>query len=106
MKKSKSSEKTPLKTTAKSAADLAEILGLPPADGSEIEVRSDLNDKIIDVVKSKKLTHAEVAKLAGTSRTRITAIMNRNAPAVSTALMLRILSSLRVRIKLQFKVAA
>ena len=91
---------------AKSASELAEVLGLSPADGAEIEIRSDLNDKIIDVVKTKKLTHAQVAKLARTSRTRITAIMNHNTSDISTDLMLRILSSLGVRAKLQFKTAA
>jgi predicted XRE-type DNA-binding protein len=91
---------------AKTASELAEVLGLSPADGVEIEIRSDLNDKIIDVVKTKELTHAQVAKLARTSRTRITAIMNHNTSDISTDLMLRILSSLGVRAKLQFKTAA
>ena len=91
---------------AKSASELAEVLGLSPADGAEIEIRSDLNDKIIDVVKTKELTHAQVAKLARTSRTRITAIMNHNTSDISTDLMLRIISSLGVRAKLQFKTAA
>lgn len=88
---------------AKNAAELAESLGLTPADGLEIEVRSDLNDKIIEVVERKKLTHEQVAKLANTSRTRVTAILNRNTFEVSTDLMLRILASLGVRAKLHFK---
>jgi hypothetical protein len=54
----------------KTASELAEALGLYPADGVEIELRSDLNNKIISVVESKGLTHAQVAKLAQTSRTR------------------------------------
>ncbi len=91
---------------SKTAAELAEVLGLSAADGVEIEIRSHLNDKIIAVVKSKGLTHAQVAKLAHTSRTRITAIMNHNTGDVSTDLMLRILGSLGIRAKLQFKAAA
>ena len=91
---------------AKTASELAAVLGLSPADGAEIEIRSDLNDKIIDVVKSKELTHAQVAKLASTSRTRVTAIMNRNTGDISTDLMLRVLSALGVRAKLQFKMVA
>ena len=31
----------------KNATELAEVLGLEPVDGLEIEIRSDLNDKII-----------------------------------------------------------
>jgi len=88
------------------ARELAKALGLTPADGMEIEFRSNLNDKIIEVVAKKGLTHADVARLAHTSRTRVTAILNRNTHDVSTDLMLRVLSSLGVRAKLQFKNAA
>jgi hypothetical protein len=35
---------------ARNARELAKVLGLAPADGIEIEFRSDLNDKIIEVV--------------------------------------------------------
>jgi hypothetical protein len=68
-----------------------------------IEFRSDLNGKIIEVVSKKELTHADVAHLAHTSRTRATAILNRNTHDISTDLMLRVLGSLGVRAKLQFQ---
>ena len=66
----------------RSAAGLAKALGLTQADGAEIELRSDLNSKIVEVVGRKGLTHAQVARLAGTSRTRVTAILNRNTPRI------------------------
>ncbi len=91
---------------ARSAKELVEVLGLSPADGLEIEIRSDLNDKIVEVIKDKGLTHAQVAKLAHTSRTRVTALVNRNTRDISTDLMLRILSSLGVSAKIQFKAVA
>ncbi len=91
---------------ARNARELATVLGLTPADGLEIEIRSDLNDKIIEIVREKGLTHSEVASLAHTSRTRITAIMNRNTQDISTDLMLRVLAALGVRAKLQFTRAA
>lgn len=91
---------------AKDAFELAQVLGLSSADGFEIKMRSDLNDKIISVVEKKGLTHAQVAKLAGTSRTRITAIMNRNTTGISTDLMLRIIASLGVQAKIIFQRAA
>jgi predicted XRE-type DNA-binding protein len=91
---------------ASNARELAKVLGLTPADGMEIEFRSDLNDKIIEVVTRKRLTHADVARLAHTSRTRITAILNRNTQDISTDLMLRVLGALGVQVKLQFKSAA
>ncbi len=87
---------------AEDATALAEILGLTPIDGAEIQLRSDLNDKIIEVVEKSRLTHAQVAKLARTSRSRMTAILNRNTQDVSTDLMLRIMASLGYRAKLTF----
>ena len=42
---------------ARNARELAKALGLTPADGLEIEIRSDLNDKIVEVVKESELTH-------------------------------------------------
>src|SRR6266700_1711377 len=86
---------------ARDARELAKVLGLSPADGMEIEFRSDLNDKIIEVVGKKGLTHSDVARLAHTSRTRVTAILNRNTHDISTDLMLRVLGSLGVQAKLQ-----
>src|SRR4051794_37764308 len=91
---------------AKNAADLAEALGLTPADAVEIEFRSDLNDKLIEIVKKLKLTHAQVAKLAGTSRSRVTALLNRNTQGISADLMLRILASLGYRAKISVSRAA
>lgn len=91
------------KIVARNAIELAEALGLSPADGLEIEIRSDLNDKIAEVVKKKGLTHAQVAKLAKTSRTRITALMNHNTKDISTDLMLRILAAIGVYAKIQFR---
>jgi predicted XRE-type DNA-binding protein len=94
------------KVVTKTASDLASALGLTPADAVEIEVRSDLNDKIIEVVKKLRLTHVQVAKLAGTSRTRVTALLNRNTKNISADLMLRILASLGYRAKISVSKAA
>jgi hypothetical protein len=91
---------------ARNPRELAKMLGLAPAEGMEIKFRSDLNDKIIEVVARKGLTHSAVARLARTSRTRVTAILNRNTLVISPDLMLRVLGSLGVQVKLQFKNAA
>ena len=91
---------------ARNAKELATVLGLTPADGVEVEIRIDLNDKIIEVVKKRGLTHDQVATLAHTSRTQITAILNRKTHDISTDLMLRVLASVGVAAKLQFKTAA
>jgi predicted XRE-type DNA-binding protein len=90
----------------RTAAELAKEFGLTPADGAEIELRSALNSKIIEAVRRKGLTHAQVAHLARTSRTRVTAILNRNTKAVSTDLLLRLLYALGFTAKITFKSAA
>ena len=90
----------------RNAKELAKALGLSPAEGMEIEFRSDLNDKIVEVVAKKGLTHSDVARLARTSRTRVTAILNRNTHDISTDLMLRVLGSLGIHAKLHFRNAA
>jgi len=91
---------------ARNSKELASSLGLTPADGAEIELRSELNSKIVEVVARKKLTHAEVAKLAKTSRTRVTAILNRNTKSVSTDLLLRVLYALGYTAKIRIQRAA
>ena len=88
------------------AFELADALGLTPADGVEMEVPSALNDKTAEIVKKLGLAHAQVAKVAETSCTRVTAILNRNTQDVSTDLMLRILVRLRYRAKISFSKAA
>jgi predicted XRE-type DNA-binding protein len=89
----------------RSASGLAKALGLRPADGAEIELRSDLNSKIIGVVQRKNVTHAQVARLARTSRTRVTAILNRNTKDISTDLLLRVLYALGYTAKIKFQKA-
>ena len=93
-------------TVTRTAAGLARALGLSPGEGAEIELRSSLNSKIIEVVHRKGLTHARVARLARTSRTRITAIMNRNTKDISTDLMLRVLYALGYTARITFGRAA
>ena len=99
MKKSKA-------IVARNAAELAKALGLTQAAGAEIELRSHLNSKIAEVVQRKGLTHMQVAKLARTSRTRVTAIMNHNTKDISTDLLLRVLYALGYTAKIRFQKAA
>lgn len=102
MKRNKKSNLIKVKTVD----ELADALGLTRADAEEIELHCQLNNKIIETAKKSCLTHAQIAKLAHTSRTRLTAILNRNTHAVSTDLLLRILTSLGVKTKISFSNAA
>ncbi|MEA2709132.1 MAG: hypothetical protein QOF78_1733 [Phycisphaerales bacterium] len=49
--------------TTRTAAELAAALGLSPRDGSEIEVRSALNDPSIRIVRRQRLTTRATAIL-------------------------------------------
>ena len=96
----------PKALVTRNAGELAEALGLERADGIELAVRSALNTKIIEVIRRRGLTHAQVATLSGTSLTRITAIANRNTKDISTDLMLRVLGAMGVAAKITFGRAA
>jgi predicted XRE-type DNA-binding protein len=98
--------KRPKAMVTRTASELARALDLTPADGAEIELRSTLNSKIVEVVRRKDLTHSQVARLARTSRTRVTAIMNRNTKDISTDLLLRVLYALGWTAKISFRSAA
>jgi len=94
---------------ARGSADLAKVLGLPPSAAHEWLAKSDLTTALSAAVQREGLTHAEVARRAKTSRTRITSILNRNLRHVTTDLLIRILGALGYTVKLsvsRMKVAA
>jgi len=84
--------------TTKNAYELANALGLQNSDATVLEFRSNLNEKIISLVKKKKTTHAEIAKKMGTSRTRVTAFLNGSRTDFSTDFLLRMLGALEHKI--------
>jgi predicted XRE-type DNA-binding protein len=83
---------------ARTAEDLAEALGLEAAVAKEWQVQYALLKRLKEIVQRKGITHAEVAKRAGTSRTRVTAILNDDLEHVSSDLLIRILGSLGYRV--------
>lgn len=91
---------------ARSTRELAEVLGLADADRVALEVQLELTERIDLEVRRLDITHANLARLAGTSRPRVTAILNGNLEGVSTDLLLRLLAALRVRVELRFRRAA
>ena len=91
---------------ARSTRELARALDLTEADRQTMEIQMRIAEEIMREVDRQGLTHAAIARLAGTSRTRMTAILNGNLDQVSTDLLLRILSSLGIRAKIEFSRAA
>jgi predicted XRE-type DNA-binding protein len=97
------SEKT---VRTKTADDLGRALGLSVAEAGEMEFRSDLTCALAKIIQNGKSTHAEIAKRAGTSRTRVTAIANGNTQGMSTDLLIRILSATGYKAELRVRKTA
>jgi predicted XRE-type DNA-binding protein len=91
---------------AKTPEALAEALGLSAADAKEWQVHYALLQRLKQVVRKETLPHAEIAKRAGTSRTRVTAILNGKVDDVSSDLLIRILGSLGYRVTVSVRKAA
>jgi predicted XRE-type DNA-binding protein len=91
---------------ARTPEDLAKILGLPAAVAKEWQVQYALLKRLKEIVRREGITHAQIAAQAGTSRTRITAILNDDLEHVSTDLLIRVLASLGYRVKVSVTRAA
>lgn len=84
---------------AKTPEALACTLGLSGSEAHEWQVQHALLKKLRQVVRDESLTHAQVAQRGGSSRTRVTAILNGNLDNVSSDLLIRLLSALGYRVK-------
>jgi len=86
-------------SVASTPEELAAVLGLSAAEAEEWQVQHVLLQRLKEVVRRQKITHAEIARRAGTSRTRVTAILNDDLEHVSSDLLIRILASLGYRVR-------
>jgi predicted XRE-type DNA-binding protein len=91
---------------ASTARELTRLLNLSDEDSAAIELRVALLKKIISEVSKQELTHAQAAERTGTSRSRMTSILNGAIQDVSTDLLLRVLSALGIRARVSFAKAA
>lgn len=78
---------------------LARTLGLSGSEAQEWQVQHALLKKLRQIVQNESLTHAQVAQRGGSSRTRVTAILNGNLDNVSSDLLIRLLSGLGYRVR-------
>lgn len=92
--------------TVHTAQELGMALGLSAVDTAEMEFRSELTVALSKIIQSGKLTHMEIAKRAGTSRTRVTAIANGNTQGVSTDVLIRVLAATGYWATIRLKKAA
>ena len=78
---------------------LAGALGLSSVEAKEWQVQHALLRRLKQIAREHRFTHAEIARRSGTSRTRITAILNDDLEHVSTDLLIRVPASLGYRVK-------
>jgi len=86
-------------TVATTPEELAGALGLSAAAAKEWQVQHTLLKRLKEIVRRQGITHAEIARRAGTARTRVTAILNDDLEHVSSDLLIRILGSLGYRVR-------
>lgn len=84
---------------ADSPEALARSLGLTDVEAQEWQVQHALLTRLRRIVREESLTHAEVARRAGSSRTRVTSILNGNLDQVSSDLLIRLLGALGYRVR-------
>ena len=90
----------------KNSKELAAALGLSTLDAIEWEVRLMITNKIISSSESSDLTVTDIAKIAGTSRSRITKILKNDTHGISLDVLVRVLGALGEEMKISFKKAA
>ena len=86
---------------------LAGALGLSSTEVKEWQVQHALVMRLQEIAREHRFTHAEIARRSGTSRTRVTAILNDQIDDVSSDLLIRILAALGYRVSVSVtKIAA
>jgi predicted XRE-type DNA-binding protein len=78
----------------KEAKRIADDLHLSLAEAYIMELKSRLYTKSSTLIKSSKLKHEEIAKLIGTSRSRINRIANKGEHSISIELLIKIVAAL------------
>lgn len=86
---------------AKSAKELCKLLNIPLSEAAKIEMRTNLVISIKKVIKRKKLTHEQAAKIAKVGRTVITAIVNGNLEKISTDRLIDVAQEMGLTVQLK-----
>ena len=78
---------------------LAAAMGLSAPEAKGWQLQHALLKRLKEIVLRQGVTHAEVAKRAGISRTRVAAILNNDLDHLSSDLLVRILAGLGYRVQ-------
>src|SRR5882757_9894703 len=85
---------------------LAGALGLSASDAREWQFQHELLVRLRAAVKREGITHASLADRTGTSRARVTGILNGNLEHVSSDLLIRLLTALGYRVHVRLSKTA
>lgn len=79
---------------SKESKKLAKDLGLSDVDAYIMELKAKLYSRSSDLIKNSKLTHEQIAKQIGTSRSRINRIANYGENNVSIETLIKLIATL------------
>lgn len=79
---------------SKKAKRMAEDLGISEVDAYIMDLKAKLYTKSSQLIKASKLTHEQIAKQIGTSRSRVNRIANKGENNVSIELLLKLIAVL------------
>ena len=87
-------------------SDLGKDLGIAPERVAISKMKTKLKKRIIQEVKDKNLTAAQLSDISGLSRTVISGILNGSLQSVSLERLLRLAAGVNLTVELQIKNAA
>ncbi len=79
---------------AKDADELGKVLGLDSVETEIMKAKAKMLISLREVIEKENLTHEKLAKLTGTSRTRITRLLNDKEKSLTLDFLFRILAKL------------
>jgi predicted XRE-type DNA-binding protein len=76
-----------------SVAKLANMLGISPARGMEAVIKAELISAVLKASEKNRITHAELAKRSGLSRSAVTGILSGSLQKVTIDRVLRLVEA-------------
>jgi predicted XRE-type DNA-binding protein len=89
-----------------SASKLAAELGIPRSRGLEAVIKAQLIGSILRELERKPMTHMELAKRSGLSRTTVTGILSGSLQKVTIDRLLRLIDAVGLQAEVKVRRAA
>lgn len=84
----------------RSSGNVFKDLGFPPREAQGLLVRSDLMIQVLKIIKKRKVTQAQAAKLFGVTQPRVSDLVRGKIALFSTDGLISMLSCAGIRVKL------